>query len=384
MNYLAPIIPLTNLCISIAIYALALDARSKRWIWLAPLLCFQYLALATTDQWPNNGIDSLWGLLVCIWISHSISVLLLEDRDLLVDTIWAAGKRPWYWQAWMTWNNPRLLGISREERHTPRPFLGQHSLAIFTFVRSGKVAAYLLASTYVQPLIIPGAFMPFLATDFDEIRQTYFRRILLEPESITARETTLRAVFAIFWAWGAYAMVDGAHSALSVVFVSILRVDQPNQWPPIFGSMRDTQSLRKFWGAFWHRLVVLPYSNYGKFIAERAFGFRPGSSPHKLLVAFTIFFISGVAHAVVAWQLGDQCGWHLDIWWFCLNFVASAAESIVGSKFLRSSGKPQTGPNRRLATHLRTCCGYGWVYAFFFWSVPKWQYPKVQCLFTGA
>jgi hypothetical protein len=384
MEHLAPAIPLTHLSLSVVIYALALDHWSRRHLWLAPLLFFQCLAFATANRWPNNGIDSLWGLMTCVWMSHSLSVLLLEDRHLSTNDDIISRRRSRYWKAWMTWNNPRLLGTAREEACTPKTFYGHRSRLVFTIFRSAKVTSYCLVTKYVQPLVLPGVFVPFRAADFDEIRQTYFRRILFDRDSLTVRETALRAVFAVFWAWGAYMMIDGAHSALSVVSVSILRLDKPLQWPPIFGSLQETDSLRRFWGRFWHRLVVLPYGNYGKVIADRVFGFRPGSTVHKLVVAFTIFSISGVAHAGVAWQLGDRCGWHLDLWWFCLNFTAIAVESVVLLRFRRSREKSNTPQDRKSWLYLRRCCGYLWVFLFFFWSVPKWQYPKVHCAFADA
>lgn len=381
---LAPLAPLTCLCVSIAIYAWAVSARHRRWTWLAPLLFSQYLAFSASNRWPNNGIDSLWGLLVCIWISESLSVLFLEDQSLLVSNDLSPAPQPWYWKAWMTWNNPRLIGTPREEDCTPRSFYGCQSRAAFARVRLIKLVAYWICSQYLQPMLIPGAFMPFEPSDFDSVRQTYFRRILSENNPITARETTLRATFAIFWAWGAYVMVDAAHTALSIVFVIILRMDHPHQWPPIYGHLRHMSSLRGFWGKFWHRLVVLPYSNCGKIIAERVLGIRPGCLPHKMIVAFTIFLISGMVHAAVAWQLGDRCGWHLDICWFCLNFVASTFESAFCSAALRKAITSNATSSRSPVPIIQKTLGFIWVFGFFFWSVPKWQYPKVYCLFGVA
>lgn len=389
-GFIAPAIPVAYLSISIAVYALGFLAPRHRWLLLAPMVGFQCLTLATADHWPEHGLDSLWGLLAVIWISHSLSVWFLERSlfdELEIDS--KARNQPWYWKAWKTWNNPRLLGTCREERVNRKVMHRRQSRPRFVILRSAKVALYWLVSHYIQPLLLPGAFAPFDATDFDPIRQTYFRRILSPRPEITARETALRAIFAVFWGWGAYALVDGAHSALSVVFVGILRVDAPHEWPPIFGDLREARSLRGFWGRFWHRLVVRPYGNVGRCLAEGCLGLEPGSLGHKVVVAFAIFLLSGVAHAVVAYQLGDRCGWRLDVWWFLANFGASAGESLVWrwtplrAAVLKCSGKQGRGASSGKSWAM-SCLGYLWVYSFFFWSVPKWQYPKVYCLLSGA
>lgn len=383
-SFLAPSVPLAYFCVSVTIYALALSSQHKRWKWLAPLLLFQYLAFSTSSRWPHNGIDSLWGLFICNWTSKSLSVMFLEDNSLFTSTDSCSTPQPWYWKAWKTWNNPRLIGTPREEGCTPRSFYGCQSRAAFARVRLAKLVIYWVSNQYLQPLFLPGAFMPFEPSDFDYVRQTYFRRMLSEENLITTRETMLRATFAIFWAWQAYVMVDAAHTALSIVFVNILRVDHPRQWPPIYGHLCQTSSLRGFWGKFWHRLAVLPYSNYGKIVAEKIFGFRPGSLLYKLAIAFTIFLISGVVHAVVSWQLGDLCGWHSDIYWFCLNFVACTSETVFCSGIFRKTIPFNATSSGRLVPIVQKAHGFVWVFGFFFWSVPKWQYPKVHCLFGEA
>jgi len=37
-------------------------------------------------------------------------------------------------------------------------------------------------------------------------------------------------------------------------FVSLLQWDQPDGWPPLFGSISEVYSLRRFWGVFGHQL----------------------------------------------------------------------------------------------------------------------------------
>lgn len=383
---LAPVVPLGYCAISIAMYARALNVPHQRIALVTPMLYFQHMSLATSNHFSKIGLDSLWGLSVCIWTLHSLSMLFLESCDFFAsihDTP-PHSKGPWYRNSmtWKTWNNLRLLDTVREEGLAPRYFHGSQSRPTFAVVRTTKLALYLATINFVQPLILPGFFMPFDRADFDEIHQTYFRRILMDVHSITARETILRAVFAIFWAFSSYLLLDAAHAALSLFCVVVLRADDPQQWPPIFGHLRDASSLRSFWGKFWHRLVVLPYGSYGKFIAEKLLGLRPVSRLHKLIVAFTIFLISGISHAAIAYHLDDRTG-HLDVWWFCLNFFASTLEGVVRSSIAQCEAASGLTSLSRLTPSVRKCLGFVWVFLFFFWSVPKWQYPKIPGILDG-
>jgi hypothetical protein len=385
-TFLGPIVPLACAAVSVAIYACALDTDRYRWIFLPPLLFFQYAAFATSNHWLSYGyeVDGFWGSAVFIWTCQSFSVLYLEEHSLVESLDMRSMKRPWYWKSWKTWNNLRLIGTPREERDTPRSFYGSRFRQMFAIVRIAKIAVHYLLGGFVEPLVFPGVSGPFHQNEFDAIRQTYFRRILSSANPITARETALRAIYTVHWTWKAYTKLDVTHAALSILFVIVLRVDQPHEWPPIFGHLRDVSSLRGFWGKFCHRLVVLPYGNIGRCVAEKVLGFSRGSQLHKLAVAFVIFSISGLMHSAVEYQLTGQCGWDSDIWWFYMNFAASTIESMIWSKVLKRREIARIGSYPRLGLCVRKCLGYGWIFAFFFWSVPKWQYPKTYCLFAKA
>lgn len=370
-SYLGPIVPFLSLTTSIFFYSLALHLQSQRWLWLVPMLFFDHLALSTSTFWPSGGIDSLWGLLICIWISHSLSILFLEDHMLILEGKGILRDQSWWCKLWLTWNNCRLLFTSRAEKGSRKKLLHYKSRWVFTAHRLGKLLMYLLYNDLLQPRLLPGPFAPLYDSDFDPVRQTFFRRLLFDRHNhpVTARETQLRAAIAIYWAAAAYVLVDGAHTALSLLFVIVLRANRPEEWPPIFGDFRNAYTLRGFWGRFGHRLVVLPYGNVGRLLAC-FLGLRTKSLTYKLVVACSIFTLSGIVHAIVEWKLGDSRCWHLDIGWFFLNFVACAVEGFA---------RFQLSHRSNILRNEVTCklIGFVWVYLFFFWSVPKWQYPKM-------
>lgn len=102
--------------------------------------------------------------------------------------------------------------------------------------------------------------------------------------------------------------------------------------------------------------------------------------------------------------MGDHCAYTTDIWFYLTNFAAVSVEGVVLSYFGgRESMKPNTEqgtetetgkekekgntdsdkrggrPNSKQAALMWRCIGYIWVLGFFFWAVPKFSYPKLQC-----
>lgn len=244
-----------------------------------------------------------------------------------------------------------------------------------------------------MPCVFPGLFAPIQHGEFDLLHQTYLRRMHLSTiwhpltgsgsDSITARETLMRAFWAFYWAWCSFAMLDAADAALSIISVVVFRLDRPEDWPPLFGSLSEAYSIRRFWGKFWHRLVVRPYSNFGRYAARRIVGLRPDSKAERMTTLFAVFFLSGVAHGVVAWwELGQCAYWTRDVAWFCGNFLAGALEVVVARVFRQCTLKMGWTNHWRHVNEssgLLRAVGFAWVFGFFFWSVPKWMWPKLDC-----
>ena len=38
--------------------------------------------------------------------------------------------------------------------------------------------------------------------------------------------------------------------------------DRPEEWPPLFGSISEAYTLRRFWGVFWHKLDLGIFKMY--------------------------------------------------------------------------------------------------------------------------
>lgn len=170
--------------------------------------------------------------------------------------------------------------------------------------------------------------------------------------------------------------LDGANSILACFFV-LIGLDQQEDWPSLFGNPASATCLRKFCTRFWHRLAIRPYTNYGKIIA-RACGMQPPSIAYNMTLSFIAFGLSGLTHAAVSWQLG-RLDVHLVVRWFFLNFAACSIEVSFQSAIRMLAKRSGWARELKLVEEswLGTFIGYTWVLAFFFWSVPKWRYPRM-------
>lgn len=381
-NYLLPLIPVGFFLLSGVVSFVAINMRQTYRPYLLPVfLLAAGLSFATINyfQWPS-GLNSLWGMALTVYVMHQTSILCIEKYVLPSRRTDGA----WDWLgAYKTWLNPRLLNTPLEApgiRKATRP-QGKARFAMRCLI---KLVLYWAVNEYV----INRTIQRITATDSLSIQhfsapvgESYFRRLLLPASSssipaITYQETILHAVFAIHWIWGSYIGIDGAHAILSLLFVIVLRLDTPEEWPPLFGSPLEAYSIRRFWGRFWHRIAYRPHTSCGRWLSRNVLQLRPGSVGEKLFVAFAVFTFSGIAHSLVSWQRGDQCGRLTDIWFFYRNFAAGAVETVV-MKLIRGS-KTLDGLLRRSV--VGKILGYAWVFGFFFWSVPKWEFPKIYCL----
>ena len=191
---------------------------------------------------------------------------------------------------------------------------------------------------------------------------------------VTKRETFTRTWLVFHFVWSAWAVITGLHHALSIVFVS-LNLDTPQDWPPLYGSPYQMYSVRRFWGKFWHRIVYRTNLGYGSLVSRKILRLQADSAVDRLVVNFSIFFISGVVHALVTLRLGFTCGYWEDIAWFSLNFAALLLEEAV-QNFVHQSPVLRKASEK---SYVEKGIGMTWVFLFFFWSLPKTQFPKIMC-----
>lgn len=395
-KYLPASVPSLYFFLSVGIFFIASNVSVAQRVLLLPLLLAPvYLSLQKADSWPGD-LSSLWSLLLFVWLTHSTSLLFLEKNNIWTEArnsaencgamIYYVPKK--YHAPLRLWNNPRLIGTTRQApRKFQRSKYGAHSVLSFTLIRLAKLIIYIWLNTYGCVLVFSSLVGSIHLEDFDLVHRSFFRRLLcVSPYSspITGNEVWMRVVFVSWWVVAVVTKLDAAHIGLSLIAVTIIRLDQPCEWPPLFGSFYDVWSIRRFWGAFWHQISLRAYQNYAQLFVRNVRFLRPGSWKEKVGKIFVIFLLSGLIHAMSSWSLGDRCSWSLDIWWFCMNFIGGGLETAVERALALSANR--LGKEDIYIFLIRSVwvkfLGFLWVYFFLFWSIPKWQYAKMHCILS--
>ena len=377
--------PLSYFTVSGAIAMTALNFRPRNRIYFLPAISlFAYYAYIDYAKFSwSDEYNSLWAIGVLVWFVH-ITYILYVEQVILPKT--ASG-----WNikaAYKMWYNLRSFAIDPTLPDLRRDSQAQNQHKTRTRFLIEQLV--ILAAAYAidkacKKYIFPDPFMLFSFDDFAPGQETYFRRLLLSPSSITIRDTLLRGAIATYWIWGAYIMMVTQHTTVAILWVVVVQVDEPQEWPSLFGSIKETYTLRWFWSKFWHRVVVHSYTGYAAFISRKVLRLKSGSTADKLFKNGNVFLYSGIVHSLVSIRMGFECANWTDVGWFVLNFVAIVIEQALlastrkpVSRAFRSIGLDEQRDFKKIGM-IKRAIGHLWVFTFFFWSVPKWLYPKTYC-----
>ncbi|OTB18159.1 hypothetical protein K445DRAFT_9127 [Daldinia sp. EC12] len=225
--------------------------------------------------------------------------------------------------AYKIYNNPRMLPI-KLEKHSKIPPASNSGLVQFTLYRLLKAAVLAALKIGTGSAMTP-IFSACTLEDFSPAREPIIRRLIYDTVSL--HDLSIRAFISTIWIFDSVSQLEISHALVGVLFVAILRVDEPHEWPPLFGSPLKAYTLRRFWGRFWHRLFASA-EVWARVIVDQKALLRLPISVKKIFVAFSIFTMSGVAHALVGWRIGDSA-LERDVLFFWYNFLAVCFEIIV-------------------------------------------------------
>ncbi len=307
-------------------------------------------------------LGSLVGLFILLWTIHMVNLLFLDDhippeqaRHLDTRLIRILFDYRGYARGL------RKVGRRRTEQPEVLSWLCQRLATIVCIV--AIFALYILG---LQEILETSH------ADFAPPKQSILRRI---PEA-TSHEIMIRiwTVFDVFYSnWAIFAVVQHALASIRV----LMECDEPDYFTAFHGRVTQAYTIRRFWGLFWHQLTERDFAALGRLISHRVAGLRPGTVAARRCEEFNAFLISGVVHAMITVQLGFRCGYMEDILFFCLNYAAMLAEELVQQTISPHVGMWQNGP-------VGKALGFLWVYGFFFWLLPKQQYPKIYCGIAGS
>ncbi|KAF4831759.1 Signal peptidase complex catalytic subunit SEC11 [Colletotrichum siamense] len=326
------------------------------------------------------GLGSYTAITSFIFMLILPNILFGQSLSVLCDK--PKTRRKAYWPqsqtisaACWTWNNPRHLTFRLNTTAT------WSSRALFIIRRALKVGLLLVANSFVNKTRI---YLKADLLDFTPDKYPIVRPIISQIvfdcsrddctySPVSQRQIFLR-IFTVFsWIWSNFLILESYHAILSTTFV-LLSIDNPKDWPPLFGSITDAWTVQRFWGRFWHRIATPTLTTWTRTILRITH--EPQTTFEKATMAFGVFFLSGIMHMTAAWRTGEGYV-HLDVMFFCANFFAIAIEIAVSHAWMQvvRQAKLKPGAEARLCQASRWF-GYLWTFAWFFWMAPRWLYPK--------
>ncbi|TRM69512.1 membrane bound O-acyl transferase family-domain-containing protein [Schizophyllum amplum] len=196
-----------------------------------------------------------------------------EDMQLAKDKPF--GKRLW-WATCLLFSN-RGIGWTTAIPHLPQ----------MPHYRSGKEFA--LAR-------LRDAVFFFFVTD---LAGTYFaqnpitsyragERLPISSQGLLFQCITVAITVCHFW----------ANSQMSYSIISVIAVacgSEPRDWPPMWGDLLETYTLRKVWGRVWHQLMRRYVASTGKAVVH-LLGVQRGTNASSYIQLYVGFLASGLTH----------------------------------------------------------------------------------------
>lgn len=246
-----------------------------------------------------------------------------------------------------------IRGIGHADKESGN---GMRSRLIFA-AWNGLYILILCSLSLVMAFHLPKVLLPH-GMEIDDLSPA--RQGLL-PSSL--HDLAVRTLMTVNWIWATYFGLNLGHSICSITFVSVLDLDQPSDWPLLFGSILEATSVHRFWGTFWQKLHVRPFEAL----------MPPVKS--NLARALLMFLMSAACHALADFASYGENTIATHLWFFMNNFAVCAVEVFL----LKAAKKTDTLESKAsgIAMSLVPLLGYVWVFTFFVCVTPRWQYPLV-------
>ena len=374
---MAALTTFTHFCTSIVLGAIALKSPREDNLWLlglsASLALLAFREVTDVTSWAE--LSSLLGFFVLLWISHIVKLLLLDKSTpptwrmayrTILDFKGVNAKK----QNLRVYYGIPIIGVKvldekEESRRSDSSFKDSERRTFLLKRLTSAVTILFLNHIYTTsyPLLLHLSY-----ADFHPSKQIYLRRIRL----VTARETALRSWLVFHFVWSSWSMFTATHDLLAFAHVAI-GIDEPEDWPRLYGSVFEAYTMRRFWGKFWHRLVQRSYVAHGSVISRKILRLPHGSVADRICVSISVFLTSGVVHAFITVQHGFKCGYWEDLGFFMMSYAA-----LLGEEGVQRATSQVFGTTWQKGWTCRVL-GYTWVFGFLFWVLPKHQYAKVLC-----
>lgn len=364
--------------------------RRQRYL---PLLVIPLAVHLATRHWlpfRDTPLPEIWFFGTVTWFLHAPALLFIDEFQVTSVPRGAGRGSGWNWAAvGKLFFNYRRFPIpdggsgsgSAKGRKSANP--GERA----RFVGGRMLRGSLAASLWFLSAILREITLQPEAADYEN---PVYLHLHLD------RAALIRAFAVVDWVAGCYILMTLAHTAMAVLFVAVLRWDEPEEWPPLWGDLREAYSVRRFWGKFWHPVATLTVLSYGRAFSRRVLRLRVGSGGEKMFLAFWVFAISGALHCLVSTLVADlntvevagaspATGMSLGhpaprpLVFYLANFVVGLGEFGCerGLREIRNQpNREKTGARSKgEVTASRRIVGYVWVFFVLYCLVPVAEYP---------
>ena len=189
-----------------------------------------------------------------------------------------------------------------------------------------KICSILM--TYIFMCLYHELFYRYLDLDVPDCapaKRILFRRLRSGSEPISIREIRIR----LLWPVATLILTEACtiraiHEVFAVISVG-LQVDEPWDWPALYGSLSQCTSLRNYWAKYHHLLFYRSALTYAEWISTHVLRLDPESrtATTRFVKNFLVFLLSGIMHIFVQpSRLGRK---EKLIWWDIFGYLRSSS-----------------------------------------------------------
>ena len=211
------------------------------------------------------GLSELWGSITLIGLVHFSSLLYVKKWTLRTTRQTRKGSK--ITDAWLNrrlWthmytvaSNPRFIRVPYKHVILSDQCTGSQvkSTAIhgkFSSTRILWLFVKIGMLLFLNRLAIIRLLGPITINDFTPAKAILLRRLLRSSiyhstNLVSMREIVMRLWVTMNTIWIPILLLDSIHTALAILFIHVLRIDIPDDWPNLFGSPLEAVTLGRFW-----------------------------------------------------------------------------------------------------------------------------------------
>ncbi|KAI1366409.1 hypothetical protein F5Y08DRAFT_351350 [Xylaria arbuscula] len=245
----------------------------------------------------------------------------------------------------------RGIGWNWQVGGVPRP---ETAPTRWSFVRS-RVRTTLLTFTLIHAVTLIASHILHVDDDNSFLRNTFFLRFFTTAGWLTV----------------IYGHLTLPENLVAIFFVTTGlggRFASPQQWPPMFGDISESYSIRRCWGKFWHASLRRSTSALGQWLLGSV---RPKSRMGRLSrrygILFLSFIVSGAIHAFGSYMVTRDSPRGVSDGGAAVYFLAQPTailieDAVSAALEIVDDGKP---------SGLRRVIGYTYVSLFWLWCFPS-------------